>query len=126
MCGVWLQRPNTQLRCDKMLTNVVVLRNSLPKKAMQARANPLDFQTTFFKPLNNKGRLIRSAYVGRAETLTLLDIRNAHARADWVRKYFSGHFCEDNRSAEEQARYAYWHYHALHAAQQFLWGAHGR
>ena len=104
------------------MANVLEFRKPSPAKEI-APARKRQFSSISTNSLN--AGLVWKLYGRRKEVLTPFDIRNAEHRAEWTRKYFSGHFCDDLRSPEEQARYAHWHHRAMREAHKFLRGTHG-
>ena len=60
----------------------------------------------------------------RKENLTFLDLKNAVHRAEWTRRYFSGHFCDDCRSPRERDLFDAWYRRKIANAERFLRGAH--
>ena len=104
------------------MTNVVPLRKYLGQKEKRQSKNANFPQATFIK----RGMsYVCITYVPRKEYLSLLDLKNAEARAQWTRKYFSGFFCEDARTPLERAAFAYWHATKLRKARAVLRGGDG-
>jgi hypothetical protein len=61
----------------------------------------------------------------RREVLVLLDLKNAVGRAEWVRRYYSGHFCDDLRTEAERRRFAAWYSEGVAEAEKFLGAPRG-
>ena len=104
------------------MTNVLKFRKLPEIKEKSPQKIRHFFHPRIIKPHSYAPRVSR---IGRSESLTLLDLKNAEARATWVRRYFSGSFCDDHRSGQEQVAFDEWYQPRMAEARNYLRGAHG-